>query len=395
MRLIVAAIGLSLFLGKTAAAKEVELIRGPQIRVEAEDAHIQIRAEGVRLRGTRVSSRGDRLIVPIEEIEDDRTIRVSNDETIKRIKLADGRHSRLMVQLRHGRDKTDRIASAAQLQQSDSTLIVTVPRWPIQKADAIRTEQGDEADSGVKGAVRNAAEATRSGEDAAFETSATAGSEGQARASKDPTAAAGSASKGEIDEKIAAAHDSAEAAGTAVEEPQLGKQEEQGQGYVIVLGVLALAGGAAMLFRKKRKRGDDVPAAELQVVATKHLGGKARIVWLNAGERELLVAVGDGSPRLLSQWRQRPGSATSKASVFEQKLKEMAPEPEAQASPTPKRRTLKTRKPTSPAIAGILKLRGEEPAVSEDVATEDADADAEWARELLKATRGSILRRLD
>ncbi len=47
--------------------------------------------------------------------------------------------------------------------------------------------------------------------------------------------------------------------------------------------------------------------------------------------------------------------------------------------------------PQSPALAGLMRLRQQAPSVNDDVATHDDVADAEWARELLRATRDSVL----
>ena len=92
------------------------------------------------------------------------------------------------------------------------------------------------------------------------------------------------------------------------------------------------------------------------------------MVWLAAGPREIVIAVTPQSIRALGQWKRTDRAATSTDAL-----------PPALALPTPQ--------PKSPAIAGLVKLREQRAAsINEEVATDDVEADALWAREILAAT---------
>ena len=125
-------------------------------------------------------------------------------------------------------------------------------------------------------------------------------------------------------------------------------------------------------------------SSSIEVIAQKGLGAKAKIVWLRAGEREMVVAVTPQAVRMLGSWKKAAEEArhayttTRESGVFQMPTRPSAASiPEAQALA-----------PSSPAVAGILKLRARTsaPVVNEDIATDDVDADSLWAREILAAT---------
>jgi hypothetical protein len=129
----------------------------------------------------------------------------------------------------------------------------------------------------------------------------------------------------------------------------------------------------------KLRKAPPPAASSIDVIAQRSLGAKARIVWLAAGERELVVAVTPQGVRMLGQWRRRGDAGLGVGPIaHEPRLPEALALPEAPP------------RPSSPAVAGILRLRAKTvaPAISEEVATEDGDADALWAREILAATGG-------
>ena len=72
----------------------------------------------------------------------------------------------------------------------------------------------------------------------------------------------------------------------------------------IAIGGLAIIGGIFALLRRKKPL---ATKATLEILATRSLGGKARIVWLVAGNRELVISVAGNNVGLLSQWM-RPSS---------------------------------------------------------------------------------------
>ena len=117
-------------------------------------------------------------------------------------------------------------------------------------------------------------------------------------------------------------------------------------------------------------------------------------MWLSAGPREMIVSVTAQQVRMLGQWRKAdvpaslPAAHTHAADRFA---------PRAEPIDEPRRVTSEfsavtgaVEKPMSPAVTGILRLRGltgQIPVViPEDVATSDVVADELWAKEILAAT---------
>lgn len=133
-------------------------------------------------------------------------------------------------------------------------------------------------------------------------------------------------------------------------------------------------GAAAYLMKKKQKTA--APVATIELVAQRSIGGKAKVVWLAAGQREMIVAVSGTQVRVLGQW---PRAATN-----------------APMAELPMATTVETalEKPVSPSVAGILKLRaathGRAPTQPQIPVVDDEPGDAEpdlaWAKEILAAT---------
>jgi hypothetical protein len=148
---------------------------------------------------------------------------------------------------------------------------------------------------------------------------------------------------------------------------------------------MALAGAGIWLLR--RRRASLPPPATIEILAQRSLGGRARIVWLSAGPREMIVSVTPQQVRMLGQWRKAetaaalPGAYThSDAQPPARGDAERAGDPDL---PRPVDR------PLSPAVTGILRLRartGQMAAVADDSGSGDVVADERWAQEILAAT---------
>ncbi|HUJ61670.1 MAG TPA: flagellar biosynthetic protein FliO, partial [Kofleriaceae bacterium] len=151
-------------------------------------------------------------------------------------------------------------------------------------------------------------------------------------------------------------------------------------------GMLGLAAVGVGIWLIRKRKQSALPQSSIEVIAQRSLGGKARIVWLSAGQRELIVSVTPQAVHMLGQWRKdAPMPAALPFAQAEPRLPRAMTQRgeriEAVDAPTVSRTT------TSPAVAGILKLRERTmPPVNEDVATGDDAADALWAREILAAT---------
>ncbi len=138
-----------------------------------------------------------------------------------------------------------------------------------------------------------------------------------------------------------------------------------------ILLVLALAALGSGLWLKRRNRKPVEAASSIEIVAQKALGAKAKIVWVRAGEREMIVAVSPQSVRTLGQWKRDARDMHGRA-----------PLPEAVTH------SAAADTASSPAVAGILKLRARTNTNTDEMLADDGDADSAWAKEILAATTG-------
>jgi LPXTG-motif cell wall-anchored protein len=156
-------------------------------------------------------------------------------------------------------------------------------------------------------------------------------------------------------------------------------------------GLCAIALGIWIIRKRKTAQ---APVSTIDVIAQRALGNKAKVVWLTAGGREMIVAVTAQQVRMLGQWNK--GEAPTNA----HDLPEMTAYPRATTSmPRATTRAGTQSEPVSsnnPSVQGILRLRArtnhahvEQPApqpLDEEIATGNLDEDALWAKEILAAT---------
>lgn len=139
---------------------------------------------------------------------------------------------------------------------------------------------------------------------------------------------------------------------------------------ILLALTLAALGGAVWL--KRRNAGAKEPVSSIEVIAQRNLGPKAKVVWLRAGEREMIVAVSPQAVRMLGQWKKGDAPDARRAPLPEAVMQPIAPEA------------------SSPAVAGILRLRARTNAPPiVDTPVDDADQDSAWAKEILAATVGT------
>jgi flagellar biogenesis protein FliO len=166
------------------------------------------------------------------------------------------------------------------------------------------------------------------------------------------------------------------ATATTTAKPTLTEESTFGLSTYIALGLAAVGTGVWLL---RRKRAQPITTS-IDVIAQRSLGGKARVVWLSANGRELLVAVTAQNVSVLDTWRKD----TQLGSVPGQL-------PAAALLPVAQARLERAEPNASPAIAGLLKLREKTmppPAIDESVASDDPIADSMWMNEIVAATRG-------
>ncbi|RMH45162.1 MAG: hypothetical protein D6689_00545 [Deltaproteobacteria bacterium] len=334
--------------------------------VDAGD-HVVVIVPGAEPADAPVTAHGDQIVVPTTDgPRARRKVRVV-DDTVKYIRHYGGSRPRVTLQLRHGREMTRKLAAAARVSFVDGALRVEVPRAPgialpppatatapAPQARATATDATAPAADATAPAVVPAAAPATTPADAADATVAAAVSEPPPRALAD---------------------DARDRGGHA--------------GATAILAILAI-GASAGLWWWQRRRGPRaaVTDGDIEVVASRSLGGKARIVLLRAAGREVLLSIGDKGPQLIAQWKRSARGSAGAALATDRTAASADPRPSAPqpiTSPAPS----VSAPAASPAVAGLLKLRDEKlPPVSPEVATDDADADIEWARELLLATRG-------
>lgn len=170
------------------------------------------------------------------------------------------------------------------------------------------------------------------------------------------------------------------------------------------LGALVTLLACGYVLKKKKK--DSSAVSTIDVIAQRALGNKAKVMWLSAGGREMILSVTNTNVRLLGQWSKSDADALPRATSLENRpskanldsFREEFKQELAEANAVP------SLVGNSSAVSGILKLRartstGQIPArapthlqvplhVNADVATEDEEADLEWAKEILTATGG-------
>lgn len=164
--------------------------------------------------------------------------------------------------------------------------------------------------------------------------------------------------------------------------------------------VLALLGCIVWVKRRKNNAGASKPSTSIEIIAQKSLGKNAKLVWFCAGGREMIVSVTAQQVRMLGQWKksETDGRVRSvRAEGSGRVYSPTTPQPVVgeRTSPArisqvviPEATALPSLAEKSSAVSGLLKLRAKTnvPMVNEDVATDDVDADAVWAREILAAT---------
>jgi flagellar biogenesis protein FliO len=213
-----------------------------------------------------------------------------------------------------------------------------------------------------------------------------------AAADHDPSAAAATAPATNPAPE-AAAPDSARPLGARPPRPASGR-------WMLLLGGLAVVALAIVGILRRRKHPTAI-TSRIEVIDSRSIGGKSRVVWLSAGEREFMIAVTPQSARVLGTWR-RGEVPTGQRAEDEEAADglglgghdELPLPPPPRSQPTQPLHSLPRRgyprTGTSPAVDGILRLRGNRtsPDQVDDFASGDTGADEQWARDILAATGG-------
>ncbi len=289
------------------------------------------------------------------------------DPTVRRVEVR-GREPRMLsIKLRADHDRVAALAKLATVTQVGDDIVVVIPRAVPRPSPAP-----------APAATTTAPAATTTAPTAAT-TAPTAAATAAPTAPTAPTAATSPAAAPAPAPAATATLPSAPAIGATPARTRVGGAATSATGarWWMLLAGLALVGGGATLLARRRQRAP-VAASRIEVIDSRALGGKARVVWLSAGDRERMVAVSAQQVRLLGQWRRNRDNALE------------AIEPSDGAAPPLARGSAPRLKPVpaSPAVSGILRLRDKPAPLADDIASGDPEADEQWARDILAATGG-------
>ena len=334
------------------------------IEIADEDQHVTVIVNGLaRDKTTDVANHSDRIDVGLTGRVVSQRYRF-RDKTIKLVNIIGGSSPRLSIQLRHGRRKTKKIAGSARFSKIDNGFALRFVRRPATVIASVHPTS--ELVAAEEVGVPNAAES-----ESEELVSATVGREAEGpdhTSTPPPTESVGEVAKTVVAPTIIPVVSPARA------------EDSGGFGVGLMITLIVLSGCAGLIWYVKRNQVIPLPTETLDVVASRSMGAKSRVSLLNAGDRQFLLGVSDKGVQLLSQWRRSP---TAEASP----LGEMGTD----FKPTI-RSTISTRTGhKSPAVAGLVALRSRTDfaELNEEVATGDEDADAEWVKELMNATRNT------
>jgi Flagellar biosynthesis protein, FliO len=351
-------------------------VAGPALPISVEDRgeKVAIFLAGARTTAERPQARSDRLELTLEQAPPVIEIRLA-DPTVRKVELRAEPPS-VRLTLRHGTESTRLSAEMAELRQTEDGLSIVFPRDP-RGALARRAAEAPAPAAASGAPAAPAAGASRV--DAAGSAAAPAPPFAPASASADKSAPG-------------------EAAALAPAVPALDKSapldraaDDSGSPLGATLTFGALSGLAAVAWLwLRRKRGARSLTNPLEILAQVSVGPRARVVWISAGRREMLISVSEKDVRVLGQWLAdgaRAGEAAGPAPAEE------IGEPRLGRLPSARLRT-------NPSLSGLLRLRDQHASIENGETTggasnadgEGEEPDTEWARQLVAATRRGALR---
>ncbi|HEX4452428.1 MAG TPA: flagellar biosynthetic protein FliO [Kofleriaceae bacterium] len=332
---------------------------------------VEVIAHNLTIKNTNVSQIRSRLEVPLVG-NPSASRQTSPDTTVMQVEL-DG--FALSVKTRLDKPEVHELAKLAHAEQVGSDVHLIFPRH-AQLAQPAQPAQPQPAAAPVKAAEPPKAEAPKLEAPAPIP------------AKVDATPAAAPVAKVEIPVEK---KPEPQKLGTPIP-PE--KRDWSGTGFYAIAALGALGGAA--YFMKKKQKAAATQTSTIDVIAQRTLGNKAKVVWLAAGQREMIVSVTGTQVRVLGQWPRGTANAPAVETNDGPRLPRL---PTATAvDTTPERPSL------SPSVAGILKLRaqtqnnlpivGRTPTAQRmptieplpDLDDNRGEPDLAWAKEILAAT---------
>jgi len=389
-------------------------IAGEPIEIEAGDEVVTVIARGVHAAGT-LHARGDRIELELDAATRGRA--ELDDETIKRAELLSD-PPRLSIALHHSKRSTELTAANARVEIRNGGVVVTLPRNPHRRlsraSDSDHAEQLKPAKAAKPEAETVAAAPVARPVAAPVPAPAPVPvpvpvpvAHAAPKAIEPPAPIAAPVAKHPVP---VAAPKPAKPAEPAIEQPAveaavapvapvapvaavaaepIGVPDPGRNPIWITVGILGAS--VVLLFwlqRRKQKTVVNNVDDPLRLIAQRPLSPKSKMVLFETHGREILVAIGDGRPVLLGKWKVE--RRVTEIDADHEDGGESLAELETMRAPAPVRAVPRRTTPSSPSVAGILKLRGPQaqvrpparPAIDES----QEDLDAEWAQELMQAT---------
>jgi len=320
----------------------------PRFEVIDRDGAVEIIARDIKAVSTTIKPVRSRLEVPIAATENIPKLLPAGDKTVRVVEL-EGRSQRVLsVKLAMERPEVQALSKIAQAIQVGDDLHILVPRQLPAAGQTITLPEPTLPPQLAAKAAAIAPVPTIETKPAAprAEPAPAAGVQAPASPAQPATTSAVPSKPGPI-----------------------ARAPEPRDNTPILLALTLAALGSAVWLKRRNAKKPVEPTSSIEIVAQKSLGAKAKIVWVRAGERDMIVAVSPQSVRTLGQWR-RSDAQTANA---------RSPLPEAVTHAAPADRS------SSPAVAGILKLRART-STNHDLLVDEGAADDAWAKEILAAT---------
>lgn len=407
-----------------AAAQDAALMAAPGLAIEKGEAAVAILGRAIQpVPGASVKLRGRALVVAVRDSGIDIDLPVDDDATIARAHLGGGV---LAITLHHGASTTARIAALSRVEVLPGGLRMIMPRK--QALEVLEASAAPSAPAAwtieTIDAATASAQAEANDEGTAAAPPVVAGVVAAPTTTPPPAAPTPSAAPALADEPgddVAPAAvgvtATAESPTTTAETPAIsmcatGTTSSSTSWAIPLAGLGAIVFGAVAWMRRKRPDPED----DIQIVASRALSGKSRLVLVRTGERELLLSVNEKQSQVLSRWGQgrssadvsprggggfdggprTPGPADDPVeTIIRPRLQSVSTRGRTSASRAaqPAPAPAAPAAPASPAVAGLLKLRrtaapAQPPALvplDDEAEVPEDDTDSHWAEELIQA----------
>ncbi|HKE13349.1 MAG TPA: flagellar biosynthetic protein FliO [Kofleriaceae bacterium] len=382
------------------------------VAVEDRGDHVAVILSGVHTSASRPEGHSDRIELPLDQAPPAIEVRL-DDATVRKVELRTVPPS-VRVQLRHGTESTRLAAEMAVLYQHGDRLEIVMPREPREVARALRAAAAPPpaAASAAPAAAPPARPIAAPAPAALAPAAATvhaAPAEPAAAPRSAPTAPTAELAPAPAPAPSAAATGAAPPA-PAVRAPALDLDRPRPGsgsplGTALTFGGLAGIAAVAWLYIRRKKSARSL-TSPLEILAQVSVGPRARVVWLAAGRREMLISVSEKDVRVLGQWptdgarTAEPGAHTAAHNHAPARSPTHAPPPADEGGEPRPDLLPSARLRRNPSLSGLIRLRDQHVGADSAHATDGDDGaglelgeeDTEWARQLVAATRRGALR---